>query len=576
MRRAALALLVVPALASASDRLGIELLASEQPIDGAFAYERACWRLGADLAGVTAVQPFEHDGARWVRLAVDGNAWAQRCLEALEPGRRGVDGSVTWFDGFAGGLIVPSAAEPERIADTVWFDPARTPTEAPVDAKLLDDVRRGDGEALGRALALPPREALAFVRELTGRKEPREAIALEAFARKHPHWRIRRAALAASDPTLAFELLTTLARTDGAWEVRHGALERLGAVAAAPLAIAGPRSEEAATILRERARSDDAWEVRRVALWQLSTAQVAEGGDALRDGLLADAEPRVRAAALEVLTGAGVAGEVHQLHALDDVSPEVRAMAAYLLARAPSGRTAARLWTAMNDSARAVRIAASAMLPFVEIAGLEPVLWRLFLDEAERVDAQSSYLARLADALGRQPQPALAGEIAQRLDAQIAPAERRILARLYGRIAPAEALARFQTQLASTDAPVRSIAVDAIPDTPATRTARLALLDDADADVRAGAVLGLCRLAGDVLGAKRDSIDLAPGELGFAAAQALARCGVADEEPKRLDVALAGGVPMNGPDRNVGWPATAACALLVASIIGLRLSARRA
>lgn len=559
------------ASAAGTDRLAVEALGDESPWDVAFAYERACWTLGADDTLVAPVQLFEFSGGRFVRLAVQGGELSVRCLEALAQPRRAVDGTVRWFDGFAGGVLLPDGS---RVPDTDWYDPAAQLERAAPDAALVEALSRGDDEALQSTLALSAVEALATVQALTQRGTS-ALPSLEQLAAKHPHWRVRREALLALDSSLSFEALAARARTDDAWEVRHAAVTLVAAAAAGPLPMAAPDADKATAVLEAALSDDPDWRVRRQVIWQLSSATAARLSRRLIDLTRADPEPQVRAAALETLAGADLMPRGMAREALLDQSEVVRAVAAHVLTVLFEPGHAPLLWRALKSDLRPVRLAAAPMLANIDTRGLGPQLWTLYVEEANQVDARQDTLQVLGDALVRASFEPLGELLEARLSQTLAPAERRLAARLLSRAAPDRALGVLMPMAGSDDELSVSIAAHALPDTPDTRRLRFEWLRDDSALVRAGAVLGLCQVPGVVLTPQqRSTLALPPAGLGLAATMALPRCGLPEPERRFVQVRLEETPAVAAGGEGTG-PAVAAMALVLLSVVGIRLSADR-
>lgn len=563
------------AQAVASDRLAVEVLPGETVQEAALSYERACYRLGAQVSSVHPVQPFTHRGARYVRLFVDGSPFALRCLSELEPGRRAVDGTIEWFDGFRGGLLVPSPGEDDRLPDGEWYDPDALPPEPRADDALVARLGAGDLEALDELDRRPLEEALVEVDALAARADAKALATLELVARRHPHWRVRRAALGTLDATVSTAAIIELARNDPAWEVRHGAIEQLGLLAGS-LGLPGlPSAVAPEELLVEVARGDPAWEVRRAALWQLSSAAAARNQAPLEQLAATDAEPRVRAAALETLAGAGLASRLLLRRAFADPAAPVRMSAAGALVRLLERGDLPALWSAMNAPERGVRLAAAPLLDRLDDRTIGPLVWTLYLREAEETDADTEYLRTLATYLARLPFPSLAATAGLRLDQPISPAEKRVLTTLYATLAPAEAAARLTPLLASPDAALRGVAAESTPSSAAVATRRIALLQDEEPDVRAAALLGLCRLDGGAPPEVLALADLVPMGLGQEALHVRQTCGAPEARPVRFATALEGRLDDDAAPAGAGrgaWPAAVGMLLLFVSVLGLKLT----
>lgn len=561
----------VSAHALSSERLAIELLGTETQWDGAFEYERACWRLGADGVRVRPVETFDADGGRFVRLHVQGDELALRCLDSLESPRRGVDGEMHWFDGFQGGAVVPDGP---RVADTVWYHPDSVTPAARPDKTLVDALVRGDHEATARTLALSAPVAMAVIEALAARGGAAAVPVLEQLATTHPHWRARRAATELLDANLSFAVLARLSRDDVAWEVRHAAAGVAALAAAGALAQAAPRAQDAIELLGELLDGDAAWPVRRRAIWLLPST----GAATLSKKLLAhagdDAAPQVRAAALETLAGIDLLPRARARAALEDPSVMVRAVAAHILAVLFDPDDAALLWRMMQQGPRPVRLAAAPMLSYVRTDGLGPRLWSMYLDEAREVNARADLLEVFADALALAGFAELGSLVEQRMAQPLSPQEKGLLARLLARVDRPRALAVLTPGLDAPEPLERAIAAHAVPDTPETRTRRIELLADESAQVRAGAVLGLCGVPGFSLSDQQQrSLDLIPTGLGRAALLAVSRCGQPEPEITRTSVSLD---PVQAERDDGTAPALAALALIVLSVVGIKLRGARA
>lgn len=557
-------------LAMETDRIAIERIGNESPWEAAFEYERACLGLGAELSFAVPVQMFEFDNSQFVRLAIDGDELSARCLEHLPDARRGVDGTLRWFDGFEGAALVPSGP---RIPDAVWYESGSRFDAPQVDPALVDAFSRNDPKAREAVGELPPETILRLVHMLPDQAGAAALPALEQLASTHPHWRARRAVTESLDINLSFSTLEKIARDDSAWEVRHAAIGLIGLAASAPLARVAPHAQEAESALDWALANDSAWQVRRQTIWRLSSEAASNLASRLLTLSTNDEAPQVRAAALEALAGIDKLPRSRMHAALADPSPIVRATAAHILVVLFDPNDARLLWRAMLDDLRPVRLAATPMLAYIHTKGLGAKLWDLYLAEAQETDARTDLLAVLGDALARAGDSELSALVASRLEQTLAPPERRMLAGLLAKIDPSRALALFEPLLAADDEEERSIAAQTLPDTPSTRQARWELLADPSWRVRAGAVLALCQVAGLKLPEEQTRrLDLPPVGLGRAAALALARCGLVDSEPHRVKVELEE-TPRNLPDG--AWPAFAAMTLIATSFIVNRLGRAR-
>lgn len=593
----------------AMDRLAVELLPGEEPYEAALAFESACWRQGISIDRAVPAQLFEHDGSRFVRLRILGGGAPHACLAVLAK-RRSVDGTFRWFDSFAGGLVLEAAvergaakagaepagdgaagsqdgAEPadDRVADAVWYRPDEELPPVPADARLVEQLAQGSSAALEALSATPVPAALAAVDRLSAAPGPASLLALERVAREHPHWRVRRAAVLTLAPAASFEALAALAQVDKHWAVRLAVMEILGRVAEGMVEGAEPLGEEAARVLLTALEKDKAWEVRRTAVWQLSVPRVKAAAATLRRIAGNDRHPAVRVAALEALFGAGELKRDDARRALQASNDQVRAVAAAALVDTMKSQDAPDLWRAMTDRARVVRLAAVGLLDRVDDSTLGPKLWPLYVAEADQLDADPGYLSAVLDALARHPPPGVAKKMRTRLKEPLSPVELRLLARSLARVSPQDALAVAAEWLDSPNPELRSVAADALPDTAEVRRRRFALLDDPVEEVRAGAVLGLCRTRGgevlSALGLKSEAAlvtraALAPGGIAQEAILAAQRCGRDTPDAPRIRTALFAANPAR-PSRRVVNPAgTVAallgCLLLMGTVIGEKIA----
>jgi HEAT repeat protein len=564
------------ASAVTDERLAVQLLQDESAWDGALAFDRACYHAGISGVLTFPAQTFSHGQKPYVRLLVEGPPSVRACLNGLEPGRRGVTGAAHWFDGFQGGLVtnIPPNEPEDRVPDTEWLAASGQALSPPTeDAALVDELARGSAEALKKLQGVSLGNALVGTRALAGRGGPGALAALELIARQHPHWRVRRAAIESLNPIVSTRALMEAARRDASWEVRAGAVEMLQTMANTVDPSLPTRSTEAAKLVIELIARDAAWEVRRQAIWTLSSELVGDAKGVLRERLQTDPEPRVRATALEALAGARQLDRSEAKRALKDPAPEVRAIAAVAFASEMRVGDAPELWKALNDPARGVRLAASGFLARIQDATIGPKLWELYLAESELIDADPSFQRVVLDELGRAPFPELASKVRERLQQSLAPEERRLLSLLFSKLEPAQAAQQFLPETRSEDARVRALSAEVAPDTPEVLARRLELLQDNDSDVRAAAVLGLCRSKDAARHEGRiAALQFEPTPLGQEAVVARSQCGAPEPRMIPLQTALEAPTGLATPDANAGlWPAVIGLALMFFSVFAIKL-----
>ena len=566
----------LPVDALETDRVAVEQLPNESPTEASFAFEDACYRVGVNPTGVRPVQVFTHAGGTFVRLRVSGPQLILRCLNSLARPRRGVDGSIHWFDGFAGGRVLPAGVADDRIPDSEWYSPSTPDLPRPaIDTALVEELAHGSGQARTAVAKMPVDAALIHVRALIDRGGPGPLAALEEIAREDPHARVRRAAVEALTPGVSADTILAVAGREAAWQVRLAAVDQLGALSNAGL---GQKSADAGALLLKLVANDPDWTVRRECIWVMSTALVKQGSQTLHDVILQPIDARVRAAALEALAGAHLtnAADVHR--AMSDVAPEVRAIGAEILMEQMRSDDVRALWVALNDPSRLVRIAVAPFLYRVDDKTIAPDLWTLYGREADEVDADPEFERALLDALARQPFSGLGQRIQFRLKQDVRPEERRLLARTLAIVSPELARALLEPLLAGSEAAARSIAADALPDSPSVHARRLQLLEDPDSDVRAGTLLGLCRASHEPLVELATKADLDPTELGHEAMMAAARCGQVQPQPPRIRTSLlltADEALTHGDPAAAVWPALAAIVLLMVSVVALKVTGAR-
>jgi HEAT repeat protein len=554
-----------------TDRIALEQLAGETPLDVALAYQDACFRIGVTPAGVSPLQAFDHGGTRFVRIAVAGPGPVLRCLNGVS-GRDAIDGTIHWLDGSAAGLLRSSrGAADVRVPDHDWYA-LTTPlvTFPPVDNTLVQGLASGAADARQEFAALPLDAALIQLGALAARGGPEVLAVLEKLAGADTRSPVRRRAVMSLDPTISAATILDRALHDTAWQVRLAAVEQLGRLATSP----SPRAADGVSALLQVATSDADWTVQRRAIWALSSAMVRDAAASLHAlASRPSADARVRAVALESLAGAHVIERDEITRALVDPAPEVRAIGAELLAAQMGPGDAPALWRALNDPDRLVRLATAPFLDHIDDPTIAPALWRLYQSEAVLVDADSDFERSILGALARHPDVVVADAMKTRLmEGPLPPDERRLLSRTLAAAAPAMARGVLEPWLASPDPHLRSVAADAAPDSPAVHDRRVELLGDPDSDVRAGALLGLCRASLVPLNEIADKIDLARTPLGDEASAAAARCGAHAPQVTRLRTYLAGPPPPGEARQGGGsWAAIVAIVLLIVSVLGVKL-----
>jgi hypothetical protein len=569
------ALLVALALArgaAAYDRVAVELLPGESPEAALFAFDEACMRHGLPVQAAPA-QTFEFEGARFLRLDVDGPPYVVRCLDELVPPRRGVDGSIAWFDGQAAGVVVPRDREPRAVPDSVWYDTERAWPSAPRDAKLLERLASGDTEALDDLFGKQALEALTLTVELTGTATARAQVALSAIATSALHWRVRAQAIAALPPLLSRETLSGLARDEPDWHVRYAAVLALGRIADGGGLPGVPQDEAVEELIVARALADAAPEVRRAALAQLTSAAVGRHLTTLGERTRVDPDARVRAASLETLVGSGLVARKIVRQALGDAAPQVRMAAVSGLLAAFEPGDAPALWTAMNAPERGIRLAAAPLLDRIDDGTIGRAVWNLLLEEANQLDSDGVTLRTYADFLQRHPFDGLATVVGERLKSQLAPHERRLMGRLFAGVAVDDGRQLFEPMMDSSDPELRALAAEVAPPGERADRTRLRLLSDVDEGVRAAALLGLCQ-PGSSRRPEIDAVELGPSPLAY---EAMLRRQVCGERLQQGGLATnLGDEEPSAPVQHHGrWPSLAALAILLSSVLASRLSKER-
>jgi HEAT repeat protein len=308
----------------------------------------------------------------------------------------------------------------------------------------------------------------------------------------------------------------------------------------------------------------------------LSNELVSDAKSVLRERAQTDSEPQVRAAALEALAGARQLDHGEAKRALQDKAPEVRAVAAAALASELKASDTPDLWKALNDPERGVRLAASTFLPHIQDASIGSKLWMLYLAESEQLDADPQFQRAVLDELGRAPFPELAHQVQERLQQPLSPIERRLLSRLFSKLNPVAAAQRFLAEMQAGEPQTRALAADVAPATPEVRARRFELLQDPDSDVRAAAIIGLCRAPDAPRGDERlGRVPLDPTPLGQEAVITRSQCGTPEPTPQPMQTSLEGSANMASGGANTGiWPALLGMVLMLASVFALRLKAK--
>lgn len=556
----ALAATLVPLAAGAEtvDRLAVEMLEGEDFLAASLAFETACQHAGAMITGVRPVHFFDHDGGHFLRFEVEGSGPITQCLTELEPPRRGVDGTIRWFDGFRGALVVPAKTPEVRLPDAAWFDESPEAIAPPPDSGLLKRLEAGD---LAAVAALSQREApiaWATVLALPVPPGPKALALLERIAKESAYPAVRKAAVERLDPKLSFAALLERVRADESAVVRMTALRALGVVGSLSGLPGLPEDPGAEAAIIDRVSQDPAWDVRRAAAWQLTSAAVARHAQELARRVFEDPEPRTAGAILEVLAGANLVDRALLDRALQSPWLPVRIVATALLAQQFEPRDLPRLWEAMQAPERGLRLAAIDALPHVTSRDAGPVVYAMFLAEADELDADAAYLRKVTEYLAAHPFDALPLVVRRRLSEPRSPIERRLLSGLYARVSPAEATSMLSPMLDSADVLERAIAAEWLPSTPAVAARRLKLLTDPDPELRAAAVLGICWYEPAAAAAAR-AAEIFPIGLGQEAS--LARQGCTGPRTART---------RDTTDRPSGegrWPALAAMLIVLVTVL---------
>jgi HEAT repeat protein len=564
------ALLAAPVGAITTDRLALEQHVGESPTDVAFAFLEGCLRLGTAPDDVRPVQVFQAHGKSFVRLAVSGPPLVLRCQNALS-GRDAVDGTIHWLDGSTGGLLLSSvgSAHEEVIPDADWITPNAMIPLPTVDESLVDELIRGSEQGREKLRGLPPDAALMHLQSLIHRGGPPALAALERIATTDPRWSVRRSAVLALDPAVSASTIFDRARKDEAWQVRLAGVGQLHNV----MTSQSPRAEDAAILLLRVAKEDTDWSVQREAVWSMPSTQVRASGNALKEIVWKDGtDARVRAVTLEALGGVAQLSRGETDRALHFPAEEVRAVGAEILVSSLQRDDVRKLWAALNDPARIVRLAAAPVLYRLDDGTIGPTVWSLYLAEAEQMDADFDFERAAFDLLARRPYPGLAESIESRLlSGRLSPDELRLLSRTLAKIAPNRATQLLQADLGSPDRLKRSIAADALPDNPAAHARRIEFLTDPDPLLRASALLGLCRASSQPLSAELAKAELPTFPLGEEARLAAARCGSPEPPLERFSTAL-----RRAPSRaasNSRWAALLGMGLLLAHVLFTKIAA---
>lgn len=625
----------VAGAAPVHDRFGIERHSGESAWEAAASFEFACLAAGIPVRSVRPVQEFRFRGLDFVRLGIEGDE-PHRCLPFIPPSRISVDGSFRWFDGFDGGLLigdlrklqapegevaesasmaVRGAASPTGEADSERTSPDQTagpggkdslpesPPEAPLDAEedrvpdsiwyrtdsdslipspvaeseLVSELALGLMNAVSRFEALDHGRQWATLHALKLRTGSSISVAMERVATSKALWSVRRAALQSLDPALSWETVIT-ATGDSEAGIRLSALGT--AVLVADRAVPGleARAGEALELVLRALESEPHWAVRRGLLLSLSLRQARKLEDVLRRVMWDDAIPVVRATALEVLHQAGELSRGDALKLAADPVVVVRASGVAALVERMAERDAPVLWQELVGNSRPVSHAAVGLLWRIDDPTLAPLLWPLYSREAELLDADPQFLESVLAYIGRHPAPGVVRHLSRRLEGNLSPVERRLLGRTLAKLDPKETERLFGADLDSADPVLRSIAADVLPNSSSIDNRRVEIIDnDPDSDVRASALIGLCRKRGQEPGNLFRRAALLPTALGEEALVAFQNCGQEPLERRRLRTAIldrqTDSLPLRS-ERRGGALALLACVLLAGSVLFEKLAPR--
>lgn len=460
----------------------------------------------------------------------------------------------------------------DRIPDSIWFHPNAQLPRPKLDSEFTTALAQGSQQAVENLEKLPFAEQWAALEGLALRQGAAVQVALERVAASGALWTVRRAALMALDPKLAWGAVLKAAK-DPHPGMRLSALPYLayyddGIVAGAPGA-----GKEAWELLEGLFRSDPSWSIRRAVLFSLSIAQARKHASTLKKRMKSDDSGLVAAAALEVLDASGELGRSEIRELIDDPRRPVHLAAISALSRQMSAQDAPLLWEKFISPIPEQAHAAVSFLHLIDDDSIRPALWPLYLREAERLDPELWYLETMLDYIQRHPPENAPQLLFERLQTPISPNERRLVARVFAALAPEAAESLFLSALDSPDAAERALAADVLPDSSQIRERRLALLDsDPDSDVRAAALIGLCRSPGQEADKLLSRAMLQPSALANEAMAAFQRCGQPPLKFQRIKTQLLG-PSASEAHGNSGWEwlAFAGVLLLLGSVLGEKL-----
>jgi hypothetical protein len=464
---------------------------------------------------LSALEPVglqQFEGDTFVQVEVSGEQGATRC----------------------GALVAARLVRPVAAVEETPLRPLPAPAKT---RDLVTRWRAGDDGVLDALADLDLDAQFDALDRLALTRAASSAVLFERLSSDHRlPAAVRRAAVRRLTPAWSSQTLAELVARESAWTVRLEAAYALLPVVERALLPGGGDATAFERLLVERILQDDAEPVRRNVLARLPGLVMVRHADRLRP-LLAEASPNVRAVAIETFAAASLAPPRDLASWLEGDAVAVRVAAGAALVSLGRREDVPRLWRHLSSDVRAVRLAVSPLLERLDDESIGPSLWRLLVEESLEPEPDEPYRRRLADALDRHPFDALAPMLAAHLDGERPFRERLLLATLLAAIDPPRAREALSVDWGSTARDRRLIAAATAPDDPGSRERRHALLTDVDDDLRAAAILGLCRWA-ETPDPALDEVELAPRGLGPDAMRARASCGAARVSPRRWRTTL--------------------------------------
>ena len=507
-------------------------------------YEEACDRLGVRLSSLEPSGQRLVDGDPFLRVDVAGEPGAPRCVPAVD-GRRVFD-----------------------VADVTEDDGSNLPAVA-VDGTLVQRLASADDAAFEALMQVDVDGAHAVVAAIASRGGAGAAPVLERLAtdgRLSPV--IRREVVRRLSADWSLKALSRIVTGDEAWPVRLQAAYGLLPLVERALLPGGPDASAVESQLVTVVMGDPSEVVRRNVLSRLPGLVVARNVDALRPLLKAGAgADALRGAAVESFAAASLLSRRDLGGLLEDGSWRVRTAAAAGLVRLADKADVAPLWRHLAHDLRPVRLAVSPLVERLDDDSIGPVLWRLLLEESREPEPDEAHRRRLADGLVRRPFDGLAPMVAARITEDLLPRERLLLSELFAGIDPERARLVMREGWTSDDPERRAVVAATAPDDAEARARRRALLTDPDDDLRAAAVIGLCRWANGP-DPSLDEVELAPTGLGPDAMRSRAACGRLPPDSKRWRTSLEAATAA-GP---TGWSTPAAALALL--VLGFAVTRR--